>query len=131
MLVTPICFMLESGVATVPRVIERILALCSYVNPRAATSPAFVERTSENLPRRNKKKKKPPMQRGEDSTARVFVPGSISARVLLLYGYFVRNQKALQLGSAIGAAGPEERVRTLAAPAGRLRLKDGTALSVE
>lgn len=41
------------------------------------------------------------------------------------------ESKAFQLGSAIGAAGPEERVGTLAAPTGRLRLKDGTALSVE
>lgn len=70
------------------------------------------------------------MQPGEDDTALVFVPGSIPARVLLLYGYFVQSQRHFSLEVQIGAAGPE-RAGTLAAPTGRLRLKDGPALSVE
>lgn len=43
--------------------------------------------------RKEKKEKKKKMQPREDSTAWVLVPGSVPARVLLLYGYFVRSQR--------------------------------------
>lgn len=61
-----------------------------YANLRAVTSTAFVCCTSEEPPAQRKKKK---MQPREDSTAWVLVPGSVPARVLLLYGYFVRSER--------------------------------------
>lgn len=71
------------------------------------------------------------MQPGEDDTACVFVPGSIPARLLLLYGYFVQSQRHFNLEVQL-----EPQVQRNGSVPWQLlqedlRLKDGTALSVE
>lgn len=75
------------------------------------------------------------MQPGELHTASFCVPDSRPAHLnksaATVSWLRCSESKAFQLGSARGAAGTEERVGTPAAPTGRLRLKDGTALSVE
>lgn len=79
------------------------------------------------------KKKRKRMQPGEGYTAWVVVPDSRPARLnrsgATVVWLLCSESKAFQPRSAIGAAGTEEGVGTVAAPPGRLRLKDGTALS--
>lgn len=73
-------------------------------------------------------------QPGEQVTAWVVVPDSRPVELNMsgatVIWLLCSESKAFQLTSAIGAVGIEERVGTLAAPTGRLRLNDGTALSV-
>lgn len=110
-----------------PPAAERIPALRSYANLRAGTCTAFVCRTSEDAPAEEKNQKRR-TQPGGGPTARVSVPASQPARVLLLYGYFDRRHLDLEVQLELQVQ-RKKGVGTLAAPTGRRRVKEDAGLS--
>lgn len=113
-----------------PRVIEHILALRSYVNLRAVTSTALLLLYIGNPPggERKCRQEKITLHKSLSQIPNLLIPTSL---VLLFYGYFVQSQRHFSLEVQPERQGAEERVGTPAAPAGRLRLRDGTALLAE